>query len=151
MMTAQEEPWALALPEMKEFFSCHYDDLSLHKAAGFPLSISYDIYNAMEAQGQLLVVTLRFDGALVGYFVGFVKPGLHYNTCLTLQMDVYYIAQEHRNKAMGALKLFRKVEAVARKRGVAYIVHGSKLHKDSGRLFKALGYAPAEMWYGKFL
>jgi hypothetical protein len=81
-MTAQEESWSQAIIEMTPLLESHYDELSLHKPF-FPLAIAFDIYFAMEARGELLVVTLRTQGALVGYFVGFVRPGLHYVKALS--------------------------------------------------------------------
>jgi GNAT superfamily N-acetyltransferase len=150
MIIAQEESWTQAITDMEPLLVEHYEELSLHTGL-FPLSVSFHIYYEMEARGELLVVTLRDLGTLVGYFVGFVRPGLHYNTCLTLTMDVFFISPEARNKAAGAFKLFRHVERVARARGIDYMVFGSKKHKDSGRIFQAMKMAHIEDWYGKFL
>ena len=65
-------------------------------------------------------------------------------------MDVFWLAPEIRGR-MGGLRLFRAVEKELRRRGVQRIYVGSKLHKDVGRLFLALGYHPIETWFSKML
>jgi GNAT superfamily N-acetyltransferase len=61
----------------------------------------------------MMLVTLREDGEIVGYFIGFVAPGLHYKTCLTLTMDIFYVLPEHRGSGGGVI-LFKAVEKEAR-------------------------------------
>src|ERR1700679_1230099 len=116
LFTAQEETLDSALPEILTKLNSHYEELSLHQGR-YSWRCNWAWYYEMERQGQLLLVTLRNNGVLVGYFVGFVKPGLQYQDCLTLSMDVFYIIPEARNKGSGALQLFRKGEAMAREGG----------------------------------
>ena len=149
MLTAQAEPLSERLEELKPHFPAHYDSLSLHKGR-HPLDPQYGTYLERDRRGEALLVTLRRDGALVGYFVGFVAPGLHYRTCLTLTLDIFWIAPAHRG-GTGALRLFRAVEREARRRGVHLWFQGSKLHQDSGRLFQALGFQPVETYWAKWL
>jgi hypothetical protein len=150
MITAQEESLAMALPEIQGLLQQHYEELSMH-VGRFPWVCNFQEYFRREANGQLLIITLREDGRLMGYFVGFVMTGLHYQTCLTLTMDVFYIQPGRRNVGAGAFKLFRRAEKSAKARGVQLINYGSKLHRDSGRLFQAFGMKPYETWYCKFL
>jgi hypothetical protein len=149
-MIAAQESLSMAFDEIRACLDTHYEQLSLHRGR-FPWVCNFAEYWRREADGELLVVVLRERGEAVGYYVGFVRPGLHYQTCLTLTMDVFWIKPEWRDIGMGALRLFRKVEQSARLRGVNLMMAGSKLHQDSSRLFKALGYAPAEQWHYKFL
>jgi len=79
-----------------------------------------------------------------------VAPGLHYKTCLTLTMDIFWVKPEYRGKSAG-IRLFKTVEAEARRRGVQRMFMGSKLHKDAGWLFEKLDYKPVETYYSKFL
>ena len=150
---AQQETLGTALRDITLCLDGHYEELSVHRLHGYPWVCNFPLYFEREANGQLLLVTLRAEGILVGYFVGFVMPGLHYQTCLTLTMDVFWIKPEWRNKGAGALKLFRKVLAVAKLRGVDLAMFGEKHHVPfrAGRLFKALGFAPSETWHFKFL
>jgi GNAT superfamily N-acetyltransferase len=108
------------------------------------------VYAAREAAGELMVITLRDKGRLVGYFVGIVAPGLHYSTCLTLTMDIFWTHPDIRGGFAG-VKLFRAVEKEAKRRGVQRMFYGSKLHKDCGSLFRYLGLEPIETYYSKWI
>lgn len=151
MITAQVEKLADGgLEELIPLLATHYDDLSLHKDQGFPLDPQYGKYLAREAAGEVLYVTLREDGKIVGYFVGFILPGLHYQTCLTLHADIFFVLPDRRGHWRG-VKLFRAVEKEARRRGVRLWQTGVKIHKDASRLFKLLGFEPTEIIHYKWL
>lgn len=149
MMTAQLESFREGMSELKALLPGHYDELALDKES-VPLDPQYDIYFAREDRGELLYMTLREDSRLVGYFIGFIAPGLHYRTCLTCTMDIFYVHPDHRN-GRGGLRLFRSVEKELRRRGVQRWFVGSKTHKDASRLFEALKFRPIETFYSKWI
>jgi GNAT superfamily N-acetyltransferase len=149
MLTAQPEAFAPFLEEVKPLLPLHYEELALDKDR-VELSPQYDEYLRRDAQGMVLTVTVRDAGALVGYFVGFVAPGLHYSTCLTLQLDIFWLHPHHRGK-MGGVKLFKAVEAEAKRRGVQRMFVGSKCHLDASGLFERLGYRRVETTYSVML
>lgn len=149
MITAQVENYQDCIAELKELYPAHWEELALDKDM-VPLNPDYDLYDQLAAQGALLLVTLRKSGELVGYFIGFMKPALHYRDCFTLTMDIYRTTDKIRGGTAG-LRLFRAVEKEAKRRGIDRIFYGSKLHKDSGRLFKALGFRPVEMFWSKYI
>lgn len=149
MITAQVEDLTETLEELKPMFPAHWEELALNRDK-VPLDPQYNIYLDRDAAGQVLFVTLRKEGELVGYFVGFVSLGLHYQTCLTLNMDIFWTRHDVRGGTAG-LRLFRAVEKEAKRRGVHRMVFGSKLHKDASRLFAAIGCEPIEMFYSKWI
>lgn len=148
MLTAQPEPFAPFLQEVQPLLPKHYEELALNKDH-VPLSPQYDEYLRRDAKGMVLTVTLRDAGELIGYFVGFVAPGLHYSTCLTLHLDIFWVRPDKRT-GTGGLKLFRAVEKEAQRRGVQRMFVGSKVHQDASRLFEALGYTKVETTYSAF-
>lgn len=148
-VTAQVESLTEHLGALKEMFPEHWEALALNKDK-VPLDPQYDIYLQRDALGQVIFVTLRGDGKIIGYFVGFVAPGLHYQTCLTLTMDIFWVRPEHRNGRAG-IKLFREVEREARRRGVQRWFAGSKVHADASVLFERLGFEKVEIYYSKWL
>jgi len=150
MLTAQIERLTDVLPELKPLLPQHYDDLSLHRAHGVPLQPQFGTYLDRDAQGMVVCATLRQGGLIVGYKIGFVAPGLHYETCLTASPDIFFIAHEYRG-GTGALKLFRCYEGELRRRGVSLWMDGSKNHKSTERLFMALGFQPTETVFSKWL
>lgn len=149
MITCQVEPFPPFLEEVKPILPIHWEELALNKDK-VPLDPQYDIYLARDARGEVISVTAREDGKLMGYFVGFIAPGLHYKTCLTCTMDIFYVHPDHRGGGTG-WHLFKTAEAELRRRGVQRLFVGSKLHKDASWLFEKLGYEEVERYYSAWL
>jgi GNAT superfamily N-acetyltransferase len=149
MLTAQVESLTERLEEMKPLFPLHWEELALNKDK-VPLDPQYAEYLRRDAAGQVVFLTLRDRGELVGYFVGFVAPGLHYQTCLTCHMDILYLRPDKRG-ALGGLKLMDALEAELKRRGVKRWFMGTKAHKDISRLFEAKGFEHVETTYSKML
>lgn len=149
MITAQVEAFAPFMKEVMSLLPLHYEELALDKDK-VPLDPMFEVYQQRDSAGQVMAVTLRDKGALVGYFVGFVAPGMHYRTCLTLTMDIFWTHPSIRGGLAG-VKLFRVVEKEARRRGVQRLFFGSKMHKDASRLFEFLKMDPVETYYSKWI
>jgi len=149
LITYAIESFTERLPELKPLLPIHYEELALNKDK-VPLSPQYHIYETRESMGELLFVTARKEGFLVGYFIGFIAPGLHYSTCLTCTMDIFYVHPDHRGSSAG-IKLFSFVEKELNRRGVDRWFVGSKCHKDASKLFERLGFDRVEITYSKYL
>lgn len=149
MLTAQPEPFAPFLEEVKPMLDLHYEELALNRDK-VPLSPQYDEYLRRDALGMVVTITLRKDGQLVGYWIGFKAPGLHYSTCLTLHMDIFFVHPDYRDGSAG-IKLFKAMEKEAKRQGVQRLFVGSKVHKDASRLFEALKYTKVETTYSAWL
>ena len=147
--STQVEPFMAQVEELKMLLPGHWEELALNKDRT-PLDPQWEAYAQREAKGELLYLTLRQSGMLKGYFIGFIAPGLHYRQCLTLTMDIYYTTPDVRGGTAG-LRLMRAVMKEAKRRGVDRVFFGSKLHKDSGRLFEALGLKPVETYYSAWI
>lgn len=149
MITFELESFTECLPELKPILPLHYEELALDKDK-VPLSPQYDYYMARESEGQLIFVTARQKGELIGYFIGFIAPGLHYSTCLTCIMDIFYIHPDHRGSNFG-FDLFNFVEEKLKSRGVDRWYVGSKCHLDASWLFERLGFDRVEITYSKYM
>lgn len=148
-LTASVEAFSAALPDMLPLLPLHWEELALDKDA-VPLDPRWDVYARLDAAGELMLVTLRERGALIGYCWTIIAPSLHYGSTLTATVDIFWIKPDYRGRH-GGKRLFRAVEAELRRRGVKRWVASSKLHRDSGRLFTAIGFAPFETLYSKML
>lgn len=149
MITCMVESLTERLEEMKVLFPLHWKELALNQDQ-VPLDPQYEVYLDRDARGEICFVAMRENGEMIGYFVGFVAPGLHYKTCLTAIMDIFFVRPDKRNGSAG-VKLFREVEKELRRRGVKRWCVGSKLHADASALFKRLGFEPIETFYSKWL
>lgn len=148
-LTAQIEPLAERLEEMKPFFPLHWRELGLYQDR-MPLAPRYEDYLMRDAAGGVTLATVRRDGAMVGYAVFFVAPGLHYGSTLTAHMDICYIAPEERGRGAGEM-LFAAAERELKRRGVKMWWCGSKTHKPIEGFFRALGFIAEETHFAKWL
>lgn len=149
MLTCHVESFEERLAELQVLLPLHYRELALNQDK-VPLQPQYHVYIERERAGGLLFITLRDAGELVGYFIGFIAPGLHYSTCLTCTMDIFYVHPERRSGSAG-VRMFRFVEAELKRRGVQRWFMGSKVHADASALFKRIGAAPVETYYSKWI
>jgi GNAT superfamily N-acetyltransferase len=138
-----------ALPEFQPLFPLHWEELALDQDK-VPLDPQYEIYAQREFMDQLLFVTIREDAAPIGYFIGFIAPGLHYKTCLTCTMDIFWLHPSKRGNSTGAL-LFNFVEKELKRRGVDRWFVGSKCHLDASWMFERLNFERVEVYYSKWL
>jgi GNAT superfamily N-acetyltransferase len=127
----------------------HWEELALDQEE-VPLSPDWGRYWDLECQGALSTIAVRERSRLVGYSIMVLTTGLHYDTCAEARMDIFWIAPEVRGR-YGGVRLFRAHERELRRRGVRRVYVGSKLHRDSSRLFLRLGYLPVETWFSKML
>jgi GNAT superfamily N-acetyltransferase len=149
MITCHVESFEERLEELKTLLPAHYKELALNQDK-VPLSPQYHVYIEREHQGSLLFVTLRDSGEMVGYLIGFIAPGLHYQTCLTCITDIFYVRQDKRGSRAG-VKLLKFVEEELKRRGVQRWFIGSKKHKDASPLFEYMGMKEVETTHSKWI
>jgi hypothetical protein len=149
MITCHVEKLENSLSELKVLLPYHYREIALNQDS-VPLDPQYEFYLERERLGGLLFVTLRDAGEIVGYYIGFIAPGLHYKTCLTCTTDIFYVRNDKRNGTAG-IKLFRFVEKELKRRGVRRWFTGSKTAHDASKLFEYLKFDLVEVHYSKWL
>jgi len=149
MLTIEVEAYSSVIPELRPLLHEHYKELALNQDK-VPLQPRWGVYEQAEAADDLLMVICRDNGTVIGYFVGFIAPGLHYETCLTCKMDIFYVAPSHRGGSLG-IRLFKYVERELKARGVQRIFVGSKCHADASVLFERLKYSKVEVYYSKWI
>ena len=136
--------------DVQPLFTQHWKELALHQDK-VPLNVNYKFYKALDDAGQMLMVAMRHKGDLIGYFFGFVRHHPHYMDMTVLTMDIFWLHPDYRGKGLHGVKLFRFIEAEAKRRGIHTLYYGSKLHKDCGRLFEFLKMEPIETYYSKWI
>lgn len=152
MLTAAVESITACHDELKNLFKSHYEEISEHNLRGIPLDPQVDLYKARDAAGQVLFISLRDAGKLVGYHISFVSPGAHYQTCLTAITDIFFVYPDDRGKRGGVL-LFKEWERECKRRGVRLMTAGIKVRhaKEAQRLLEIMGFMQAEIIFWKFL
>lgn len=137
------------LVELQDILPLHYQELALNQDK-VPLSPQYEKYLEAEDKGDFLMVTARDKGLLIGYFWGFVSYGLHYSTCLTCNMDIFYVHPDYRGSNTG-FHLFNFVEKELKRRKVDRWFVGSKVSLPADWLFEKLDFERVEVYYTKWL
>lgn len=149
MITAQVESFQSGLDELKPLLPLHFDELALDKSA-VPLDPDFDKYFYLEDLGNLLYMTLREHGELIGYYIGIIDWGLHYRKSLECKTDIFFLHPGKRGKG-GARILFSALEKELKRRGVQRWFVGSKDHKDASQFFEKLGFKQIENYHSKMV
>jgi GNAT superfamily N-acetyltransferase len=145
----QVESISQCVEEMSGLWDLHWQEIALDRQK-IKLEPDVETFQMLEDVGQLVIVTVRNDGQLVGYHVSLVRPHLHYKSSLTAYVDMYFLHPDYRG-GMAGYKMFKFVEKVLKDRGVDRIYSGTKLHKDMGKLFERLGYNETERLFVKWI
>lgn len=146
MITFAVEQFDAVYAEMYPLLEEHYREISSHYQHGVPLAPQVHEYRRREREGALVMVIGREAGRLVAYMPIFIAPGLHYETCLTATVDIFYVAAGHRGFIAG-VRMFRFAMEHCRKRGVQRFAAGAKLEtvaRDASPLLRYVGLQPVE-------
>lgn len=155
MITAQIEkvedhlndPTSLAF--FKAIFNTHWEELALNKDK-VKLNPQYQVYLDKEHKGELFVATVREEGRIIGYFIGFIGRALHYADMLMCTPDIYYVHPAARFKNAGTI-LFAFVKEELKRRGIQYWVVGDKNHKSLGAFFELQNFKKIENYYSMWI
>jgi hypothetical protein len=128
----------------------HYQEIALNKDQ-IKLEPDWDVYKTLGEKNMLHIVFAKDGEELVGYYVGVIRPHLHYKSSLTAYNDVYFINPKARNVHMIAIRLFKFIEETLKKRGVQRMTMNTKFHKNVGLLFERLNYEQSDIVYTKMI
>lgn len=135
MITCNVEYLRDMIDELKEhILHSHWEELALNKDK-VPLKPNYPLYLQLEELGIMSTVILRKDGKVMGYIIGLIQPHLHYMTCLTYIMDIFYITKDERHAGNGSMLMNTLVTELLR-RGVHRAVFNTKLHHPIDEFFQ---------------
>ena len=137
MVSFQEERFDKFFADGQELFPQHYAELAMNQDQ-IALELDTARYKEGEEKGALHIATLRDEGKLVGYFVSWLLPHLHYASVLCASTDMYWIKPEYRTLCgMGLIKF---VEICWKEKGVKKAYVSCKAHLDKQGFFEAMGY-----------
>lgn len=115
------------------------------------LDVDADRFKVIDDQGLLHILTARFNGWMVGYYIAIVMPHLHYKSAGIMAFtDMFYILPQYRNGGNG-VKLFTEAERTLRDRGVKKAYISTKVHQDHTEIFERLGWKLSDKSFIKML
>lgn len=148
-MIAAKESFIACRAELEPILPTHYRELALDQDI-IPLSVDWESYQRLEDAEVLFFATLRDEGALVGYYIGFVSPHLHYSTCKMCATDIFYVLPQYRLNGGGSV-LFDQTERELIALGVKKWVVSYKDHLHAGAFLERHGLRLIEHVHSKTL
>jgi GNAT superfamily N-acetyltransferase len=148
-ITYQRESMVACFNELREIFEVHYIEIAENQDV-IPLDPDWDRYADLDASDILLFITARKDTKLIGYFIGFITPHLHYKSTVVCATDIYYIQKDYRRTGCGSRLIELAIE-MARDAGVVRFVMSAKVAHNLGTLLVRLGFTEFEHSYSRIL
>lgn len=113
------ETYEQIVDEIVPLLPQHWAELAVHK--DIPLDPDYEVYARGADAGLIKFMTVRKEGALIGYAIWVVKPHPHYKGHAWALNDIVWLHPDHRRMHIG--RAFVEFwEAMLTKWGVA-VVH----------------------------
>lgn len=148
-LVCQKEKIADCLEEIKPILQLHYKELCTFPDK-MPLDPQYEQYLEGEKRDKIQFITVRDGDILVGYYVGLIGKGLHYQTILTNLQDIFYVHPDYRMKGLGKI-LFEQVLLDNQKLGIKYWKVNCKVWNDAGHFFEKFGFKKTEEHYALWI
>jgi len=142
MITFQHEPIEHIIPEMEDLTEIHYQEIATHKHVK-RLDPDWDRFIAMEEEGISRVFTARADNELVGYFITFTCPHIHFKSCIMSHNDAVFMHPDYRGAA--AYRFFcAAIQDLKDNTDSDMLAVHMKLHAPFRKLLTKLGFEQTE-------
>ena len=128
--------------EIKPLLDEHWKEIALHQD-DIKLEPNWNAYSRMAEQGALRVYTARKSDQLVGYFVVFVLPSMHYMRHLFANNDILFLKKAERKGTTG-IRLIKFAVEELKKEGVTLINVNVKKKQDFGPVMERIGFEHIE-------
>jgi len=148
-ITYQQEFLVTTEREARPLLEKHWEEIAINKDH-IKLNPDWEAYADLEASGNLKIFTARNDGALVGYFVVFVRKHIHYKDHLFAHNDILFLSEPYR-KGYTGIKLIKFAEECLKADGVSVLTINTKTHRPFDGVLQRLGFNHVENIYSKFL
>lgn len=136
------------LEEIKPLLNLHWKEIAQYP--DIILDPDYDQYLKMDELGLLKCYTLRDENnnELIGYALYFIKPHIHYKSCLVALQDILFIRQDRRGHGRQFIKW---CDDQLKELGVNLVSHHIKAKHNWGFVLEHMGYELMDLIYVKRL
>lgn len=137
MITFQEETLKqIRGRELDDMLKLHVEELSKFSSK---LDPDWNVYQKLEDNNLLHIVTARDNEKLVGYYVSIIATHHHYKNSIIAENDIHYVLPEYRKGWLG-YKFLKQVIQFLKKRKVDIILHTMKEDHSYLPITKRLGF-----------
>jgi GNAT superfamily N-acetyltransferase len=147
-VTFQREQLFPGFDEAQKLLQLHWEEIAPYQDL-FRLDPRVEVYQALQDNDALAIVTARDDGKLVGYFIMFCQRHPHYASTKVAVEDIKFLDQKYRGGT--GLKMIKFAERLARQLGCKVIFQRSKAKSEHGPMYARLGYDLIDEVYAKRL
>jgi GNAT superfamily N-acetyltransferase len=145
-VTYQVESGPAFISGASHLWQAHFDEA--HPNWPHKWNPNITAYLSSEMSGELLILTARRAGRIIGYAMFIVKLHPHYQKLVAFDDDFYVVPEER--KGLVGYKLLKTGIELLKKRGCVEWSLTSPAGKDYSLLFKRLGMSPAySIWRGR--
>ena len=148
MIRVQSETLEQAWDDLQPLIFAYWKEAEAHRHYQ-GLDISRARYAEYERAGMLHCVTVRDEGVLVGYAIGYISDSMR-SQLKTWGDDMFYLLPSHRGRTVGP-RMLRFIEEYCRDHQVAEIVLNARADGDLPDILDRLDYTPVSVQYSKRL
>lgn len=154
---AEKKDWLVSLckgsnPERERFEFLtreHWNDVAVDKDV-HKLAVKWSFYEEMFRLDRMMMIVVRDDGVLVGYFIYMISPTPHYEQVKQATEDSHFILPEYRKRGYGkAMVACAEQDAIVR--GATVMKVRTKIHRDNSEFWEGRGFKRIEYVYQKVL
>ena len=149
MIVYSEEDYEDIVDELKGIVQSQWDELGENQEE-IELDVDYDYYTQVDAQHQLVMLTARDEGLIVGYSVLILYGHQHHKDKAFAYNDLIWVIKPYRNGRVG-YRLIKLAETILQDYGIRYVTYNFKNRFNFGHGIERMGYQPVETVYGKLL
>lgn len=132
-----------AIDEARPLLRRHWEEIAKNKAL---LKLDPDMETYDRIGENLLLITARRDGHLVGYFLWFLIKHPHYKHVSVAEEDLHFLLPEYRRGLAGYMLMKAACQA-AFESGAKLLVAREKIGHEHPAIMKRLGFVPTDIVY----
>ena len=146
MIVVQSETLEQAWTDLVPLIFAYWKEAETHRHYQ-GIELRRDRYDEYERAGMLHCVTVRDDGRLVGYALGYVSVSMRSQVKIWGD-DMFYIQPAYRSRA---LALIQFIEEYCRCHGIAEIILNGLTSGTTPQVLEYIDYTPVSVQYSKRL
>lgn len=139
IISYQEESWSEFYPEFLPLWKTEHRIEVAEPEYTEKGNFNSELYEILEAQNALHIVSVRDDWNLVGYIVSMLSRHPHFDTVLCATPTLYFLSHKYRGQSVGST-MFRYAEAWLKDRKVNLFVIEAKSNLPYKVIFEHLGF-----------
>jgi len=148
-VTVQRDTWARSEVEVRGLIDAYWAEVRADSQPDH-LALDSSMYEILEENGTLVVVTVRDGGKLVGFSGWTIIAHHHYAHVLTGVDDSWYLADDYRQGSLG-LRLFQRAQVELKAEGCEHVIASTSVAKNVEALLLREKFEPFEILYSKKL